>query len=266
MPDLTAGPDAPTVASLEDAIAAACARRPTIAAAGFAAHAVAQVGAGARPEHLDELLVAWAAGRGDPAAVRAVDDLMATIAPRGLDPAARDEVRQLARVRVLVASDDRPPRIAGYRGTGPLAGWLRVAVTRVAIDHQRALVRGDVPVDVLAELAAREPDPELRALKARFQVEWRAALTDALAALGGRPRVVLRLHFVEGTPLAAIGRLYRVHESTVSRWVRDAAQAVADAARARLTERLALPADQLDSIARMVRSQLDLSIARLLQG
>jgi len=76
---------------------------------------------------------------------------------------------------------------------------------------------------------------------------------------------VLRLRFVDGLELAQIGRLYRVHESTASRWIAAALGDIERATRERLVERLAITADTADSMARMVQSQLDLSIARLLQ-
>jgi RNA polymerase sigma-70 factor, ECF subfamily len=60
-------------------------------------------------------------------------------------------------------------------------------------------------------------------------------------------------------------RFYRVHESTASRWLSAALEAVAEGARRRLMERLALSAESLDSVARLVRSNLlDWSLRRLL--
>ena len=77
-------------------------------------------------------------------------------------------------------------------------------------------------------------------------------------------RVLLRLHYVDGLRLAGIGALYQVTESTASRWVRRALDAVADGVRARLRERLALSAETFESVLRLVQSQLDVSIRRLL--
>lgn len=218
-------------------------------------------------EHADDVRLAQAAARGEAAAVRAVDALLADLpAVRRIDGSAAflDEVRQRARVRLLVAGAGGPARIAAYEGRGPLRGWLQVAAVRIALDLKRGAVREEAGEDVLGELVGAEPDAALRHLKARYREEFRDALAAALAALADRPRALLRLHFVEGVRLAEIGRLYGVHESTASRWVQQAVDAVADDARRRLIARLGLAADAVDSVARMVRSQLDLSIARLL--
>src|SRR6188768_2759155 len=57
----------------------ACARHRELAGdtEGFVAHAEACRERGARPEHLDDLLLAWAASRGETAAVKRVDELVA---------------------------------------------------------------------------------------------------------------------------------------------------------------------------------------------
>jgi RNA polymerase sigma-70 factor (ECF subfamily) len=221
-------------------------------------------------EHAGDVALAAAAARGDASAIRRVDELLADLgaAVRRIDPspAFADEVRQTVRVRLLVA-DGRAPRIAAYAGRGSLRAWLRVAAARVAIDLKRSQrttgARADSD-DVLGELVAREPDAELRHLKAMYRREWKDALAGALVALPDRDRALLRLHHVDGLRLAAIGRLYGVAESTASRWLAHAAERVGEDARDRLVARLALSTSELESVGRMVRSQLDLSISRLL--
>jgi RNA polymerase sigma-70 factor (ECF subfamily) len=231
------------------------------------AHLAEALAHGARTEHEDDLRLAWAAAHGTPAAIARVDALLADLGPavRRVDPspAFTDEVRQATRVRLLVG-DGGAPRIAGYAGRGPLRAWLQVAAARIALDLKRGRRDAAAPADVLGELVAREPDPELRHLKELYRAEFRDALSAALAALPERARAVLRLHHVDGMRLAEIGRLYQVHESTVSRWAAQAAETVADDARGRLVARLTLSPSNVDSIGRLVRSQLDLSIARLL--
>jgi len=235
---------------------------------GFAAHADACRQRGGRAEHLGELFLAWAAGRGDGAALRQLERLIAPdveAAARRVDraPAFVDEVRQALRVRMLVADGARV-RIHDYAGRGPLRGWFAVAALRVALNLKRAA--GPASQDILAELVSGEADPELHHLKTLYRAEFRDALEAALAALPERKRAVLRLSYVDGLKLTQLARLYQVHDTTASRWVSQAAAEVADDARRRLMARLSLSPSSIDSVARMVLSNLDLSIARILRG
>jgi RNA polymerase sigma-70 factor, ECF subfamily len=233
------------------------------------AHAAAAIARGATLAHADELVLAWALGRGHPEAVRRFDrDLVSELdaAARKIDrtPSFVDEVRQLARIRLLVGDQTAPPRITTYGARGPLRGWLAVATLRIALNLKRD-ARRTAPHDVLADVIDREPDPELRHLRTLYRAELRDALEAALHALPDRARAILRLRFVDGLELAQIGRLYDVHESTASRWVSAAVETVSSDARRRLINKLALSASSLDSVARLVASHLDLSISRLLQ-
>jgi RNA polymerase sigma-70 factor (ECF subfamily) len=230
-------------------------------------HVAAALAAGGAPAHAADLALAYCVGHG--AAARRFDehvgDEMAAAA-RAIDrdPAFVDEVCQRTRVRLVVGEAGAPPRIAGYRGTGPLRAWVAIAAQRVALNAKREARAGGPAADVLADLVDREPDPELRHLRTLYRSELREALARALAGLDDRRRAVLRLRFVEGLELAHIGRLYRVHESTASRWVAAGLEAIGRATREHLIARLAVGVATADSVARMVQSQLDLSIARLL--
>lgn len=234
--------------------------------AGFTAHAEACRQRGARAEHLGELFIAWAAGRGDGVALRRLELLIAPevdAAARRIDraPAFADEVRQALRVRLVVAEGGRV-RIDEYAGRGPLRAWIAVAALRVALNLKR--VARPAGPDLLADLVSSETDPELRHLKALYRAEFREALEAALRALPERQRAVLRLSYVDGLKMVQLARLYDVHETTAARWVSRAAADVADDARRRLMARLSLSPSSLDSVARMVSSNLDLSISRVL--
>ncbi len=252
-----------------DAAIAGCAR---VAATAVHAHVGAAIAGGAVPAHAGDLALAFAVAAGDPVAARRFEalvggELVAAARAIDRDPAFVDEICQLARVR-LVVGDGGPPRIAGYRGAGPLRAWVAIAARRLALNARRGGDPGDAGAaadDALAELVDREPDPALRHLRTLYRTEFREALTAALAALPDRDRAVLRLRFVEGLELAQIGQLYRVHESTASRWLSAARAAVASATRDGLMARLAITTATADSVARMVASGLDLSVARLLR-
>lgn len=171
-----------------------------------------------------------------------------------------EEVRQLVRERLFVGPS---AKIADYSGHGALAAWVRVIAVRTAL----ALRRGDgrsEPEDEARALAAT-PDPELDYIKMRYRAPFEAALRDALAALDKKDRTFLRLHFVDGLGIDRIGALYQVHRATAARWIATAREALFDRARALLTERLHLRPDEFESLANVMRSQLEVSLHGLLR-
>jgi RNA polymerase sigma-70 factor (ECF subfamily) len=219
----------------------------------------------------EDLALAQAAARGEARAVRRIVDEVIPAACRAVQrvdasPAFIDEVRQALRVHLLVGDAVAAPRIAAYSGRGPLAAWVRVAALRLALNAKRAEAPARaLPIeDLLGEVALAGPDAGLAHLRSLYRAPLAEALRDALAALPERQRALLRLHHVDGLRLAEIAGLYRVHESTASRWLQAAADAVATSARARLEARLGLGASDFDSIVRLLQSQLELSISRLL--
>lgn len=220
--------------------------------------------------HVTDLYLSCACAQGLPAAHVAldsrflpkVDAAVARVEGSG-DGAA--EVRQRLRERLLTSEEGRPPHIADYQGTGPLAAWLRAAAVRTALNFRRsALRRTQAEEKALVEGAVTGGDLELDYLRHRHQEDFRAALAEALAALPTRERTVLRLHFVEGLSLERIGAMYQTHKSTVSRWLARAREDVLAEVRQKLAERLQLSAEELQSLLRAVRSQLDASLSKLL--
>ena len=86
----------------------------------------------------------------------------------------------------------------------------------------------------------------------------------AIALLAPRDRLLLKYHYIDSLSIDRIGAIYDIHRATAARWVAAAREALAVQAQGLLSARLGVTASQLRSIARMVESQLDLSIQRLL--
>ena len=186
-------------------------------------------------------------------------------------PLSFDEIRQELAIKLCVADGDRPPRLAAYGGTGPLAGWIRIAATRLAIDLMRRGRReqpASQPDDIerLVEAASVELDAELLLVRERYRVEFRSALEHALATLSAEHRAILRLHYLEHMTTAALAAVYRVSRNTIVRRIAEARTALFEGTFDRLGEAIGLPTDQHRSLLQLVRSQLELSIARLLAG
>lgn len=252
-----------------DAVATVVDRCTRITLEDAIAHVRGAIDAGAAATHAADLALAFGVSKGDPVAAKRFDalvagDILAAVRAIERDAGFVDEIAQRTRVRLVVGDGEAAPRIASYRGAGPLRGWVAIAAQRLALNAKRDAkpAAGD---DVLADVVDREPDPELRHLKTLYRAEFREALLAAIAGVPDRQRAVLRLRFVEGLELAQIGRLYRVHESTASRWISGALEDIGTATREALVARLAVSDATADSVVRMVQSQLDLSIGRLLR-
>jgi RNA polymerase sigma-70 factor (ECF subfamily) len=173
-----------------------------------------------------------------------------------------DDVRQLLRERLFVAAPGQRRKIVEYGGRGTLASWLRVVALRIGLELLRAR-KPERAIDELESLAS-SADPELQVIQARYAHEFAQAFTDAVAALEPRARTVLKLYVIDGLNIDRIGALYDVHRTTVARWIADTRAALFDDTRRRLAERLRLDASEFHSLLRVVRSQLDVSIRRLL--
>jgi RNA polymerase sigma-70 factor (ECF subfamily) len=219
-----------------------------------------------RLAHAADLYLACACAARDPHALRAfeshflarVDAFVARINPASEFAA---EVRQHLRTRLLVGEGSALPRIAGYSGQGPLGAWVRMAATRAALNLHRA---SGVQLDAnrVPDLGERVP-PEVRLLRQRYAGEYKAALRQAWAALTVRERSILRLHFADGSSAEEVGVVFQVHRATATRWISAARQRMMDLTLHIVGERLRLPRAELQSIAHLIRSELDLSISQL---
>jgi RNA polymerase sigma-70 factor (ECF subfamily) len=222
-------------------------------------------------EHAEDLYLACACARGDGAALALFEQRFVAEVPRQIahidsSPAVADETRQLLREYLLVAAGGERPRIADYAGRGPLSAWLRVAATRVVLQMKRKGKRVVASDDEVAErLAAAEPDAEVALLRKRYAGELALALKAAIGGLPERDRALLKMSVIDGLGIDELCRLYDVHRATVARWVVRLKQQIFDEAVARLRSRLALDTGDVESLCRVVASQLDFSLGGLVE-
>ncbi|OJT20911.1 transcriptional regulator [Archangium sp. Cb G35] len=246
--------------------------------ARFAAHLARHLSADSPAEslealHLADLYLACACAEGLPLAhaafeARVLPEVHVAVARLKLPPSSVDEVRQLVRQKMLVPGPETPARLAAYPGTGPLSGWVRAAALWIALDLQRQRSNQDVSMEdsTLSLLVDPGDDPELVYLKTTYRAEFNTAFTQALANLSPRERNTLRLKYLDGLSIDQLGALYGVHRATAARWVVAAQQALLEETRRLLTERLRLTGSQLDSVLRLISSQIDVSLSRLLRS
>lgn len=238
-----------------------------------------------------DLYLACACAAGHPAAVAALEQhhlggVAALLQRNGESQTVAEEIAQRLRVKLLVGNPPRGAAIASYGGRGPLGAFLRVAALREAISlHREASQRRERPQDAgrpgaLVDRADREQarpgavtalaggaldSPEMRLLREHHRAAFQDALAEALQALPAEDRNLLRLTVVEGLRGDQVATLFGVTRSTVVRWLAAARRAVWEGTRSGLSRRVGLRPDEFESLARALRSQLELSVARILQ-
>jgi len=219
---------------------------------------------------LGDLYLACAAGDGNPRALGALDALIARAVAMAADAAraaatVRDEAAQVVRTLLLLPRPERPPAILDYTGRGPLGGWLRIIATREVVRLARRSGREVELGEALLADPALGDDPVLHGLKERYRHELADAFREALAALGPKERTLLRYQLIDGLGIDDIGAILRVHRATAARRLARVRDALVANTRARLAERLRIGDDEVESIIRLVQSELDVSIIRHLQ-
>ncbi|HEY6034371.1 MAG TPA: sigma-70 family RNA polymerase sigma factor [Kofleriaceae bacterium] len=225
-----------------------------------------------------DLYLACACAQGSTAAIAAFDrDYMREVeialarmriaAPRVAD------VKQLVRQRLFVGGGTAgvptsAGKISEYGGRGDLRRWVRSVAVRTCLNDLRKGKR-EILVDddhLIAQHAISQDDPEVEYMKRTYSHEFKAAFSEALTQLGPREQTLLRYHHVDGLNIDEIGAIYRVHRVTAFRWIEKAKEQLVKVTLDTLRTRLKLPADELDSVLRLIRSQIHLSIVRHLGG
>jgi RNA polymerase sigma-70 factor (ECF subfamily) len=169
-----------------------------------------------------------------------------------------DEVRQRLRERLLVGA---PPRIASYSGSGSLAGWVRIAATRLALN----LLRDMPPVADEESPPSSASDPERELMRGQHRHSVEAAFRAAFAQLDDDDRALLRLHYVDGVSLQELGRRQGVDRSTASRRLATVRDRLLTQTHLELQQLIpGLTPTSRDSLMVALRTQLDLSLDSLL--
>jgi RNA polymerase sigma-70 factor (ECF subfamily) len=263
---------------LAAAVAQARAAFPAIALAdeAFVRHLAARADAAKRPLdalavlRTDDLFLAAACAAGDHEAIlrfelEHVRWAERGLTKRGISADAIEEAKQNVRERLLVGSETA--KILDYDGRGDLRQWVRVVLLREAIllSKREKREKRETPdtFDFLS-LPDRADDPEIAYFKRRYRAEYKEAFTAALLGLSARERALLRQQYILGLNVDEIGTMYQVHRATAARWVQGARETLLSNARLELAHRLGLARAEIEAIVRMIDSQLEVSLGRIL--
>ncbi len=219
----------------------------------------------AASHHVTDLLLACACAQQDPVGVAVFERELTPVlvaAVQGAGATEVDEMVQRVRERLLVDTPERRAKIGGYRGDGPLRGWLRVCAVREVLSERRRHRPDALPDDnAMADVVGI--DPELEVIKADASAEFRVAFREALAELPSRDKNVLQYHALEGLTGDEVARIYRVDRSTVSRWLARARHRLLQGTRKRLTLKLQMDHRGFESLMDLIGSRLDVSLGGL---
>ena len=119
-------------------------------------------------------------------------------------------------------------------------------------------------IDRVVELAAQDDDPELAALKQGYRQEFRDAFHGVIAGMKLEERRLLRYHYVENLNTRQISKLLGVNQSTIVRWLTKVRGQILIETRKALLSQMGLQTADFRSMMRLVQSQVDLSIERVL--
>jgi RNA polymerase sigma-70 factor len=222
---------------------------------------------------LSELYLACACVQGIPSAIELFDRNYIAKLPKLLRDARHpdaliEDVCQLTSVKLLVATPEGGPKIAEYKGQGALMSWVRVTASRIAIRLQpgEKPAREDEDADAaINAIPAPGVDPELDLIKRRHQAEFRQAVREAFGELSAEERHLLRLYVIERLSMYKLAALFRVNQSTISRWMDSVRQTIYEETQRRLQERLGLNLRDFKSFLAVLDSKFEPGLSRLLK-
>lgn len=190
---------------------------------------------------------------------------VAVVAARSVDRHGHfdDDLRQQLSERLLVGRGERPAKISDYSGRGPLENWVRVVAIRTALNLLPPRAPAE-PLETAPELAGA--DLELDFLKEKYRVEFKQAFEAAVSRVPPDDLNLLRMNVIDHLSIDKLAALTGMHRTTAARRLTRARHLLCEATRVELIARLGLRGPELDSLMRLVRSTVDLSIARVLRA
>lgn len=219
---------------------------------------------------LHDLFLAAACMQALPASAGALDQILSAITPAvqqlGFSETVLQDALQETRRNMLVGGNNERPAIVQYSGRGPLSSWLKVTVIRAALRLTRREQRQHTASsDPAGQLAATTISPELQYLKRIYHDAFQRAFNEALQSLSARQRTLLLQRYVDGLRTREIGELHQVNQATASRWLSRAHADLHAATREALMQRLEVETPEIESILRLVRSELEITLRQLLR-
>jgi RNA polymerase sigma-70 factor (ECF subfamily) len=174
------------------------------------------------------------------------------------------ELAELFELHLLVGDDGRAPRIEEYRGQGSLRNWARMVLVRLVLNLRARRREPEIPDALIAAAQPDRADPELEHFRRLYGPQFQEGMAQALASLAVRERALLRYRYVDGLSVRAMAAIYAAPKSSVARWTQSAERSLMRALKARVKGALEISSAQFESLARLIKSDLEITLRGLL--
>lgn len=220
-----------------------------------------------------DLLLAHGCSEGSEQALAKFDsDFLGLVAVAGrklkMSEMQCDELQQQVRYKLLVASAaGETPKISNYAGSGALRSWVYATGLRTGLNELRRIGRAPMPAgdeQLLIAMPDSNDDQELQYMKELYRTAFKSSFKSAMRELEDRLSNVLRHYYLDEMTLDQIGSLYRVHKTTVMRWVNKAHAELETQTKQRMVEHLKLGPSEVESVMRLIQSGIQLGLASVL--
>ncbi|EPX63456.1 putative DNA-binding regulatory protein [Cystobacter fuscus DSM 2262] len=183
-----------------------------------------------------------------------------------------DDLCQDVRIQLLVGLTPAGPRLATYRGSSALQHWIHVVASRLLPPSKPPSGNGSSGsgsppaslLNALENIPFQRPDLDIELIKRLSMDDFRQALSGAVRALSEEQRRLLKYYYVKRLTTTELGRLIGKDQSTASRKLALAREAVYEETKRLLKERLSLASKEFDSFVAAIQSNFDMSLSQIL--
>lgn len=169
------------------------------------------------------------------------------------------------------SSGARVSKFSFYSGRGSLRGWLRAVVYQLSADSHRQtsrFVQTEEPEDmdrlVRADAPARVPSGEIAFIRDRYRAAVSDALRGAIGDLEPRERLLLAYYYYDELTLREIGRMFKVHEATISRWLTKVQKKIRKLVEKRLSRDHHFNRREVSEAIELAAEQMDINVREYL--
>lgn len=177
----------------------------------------------------------------------------------------RDELLQTLRTRLFVPNERGHRLILTYAGRGPLAAWVRVVGTRLALELAQRGTAGSAAQEQWERALVHTP-LELAAMRDELRGPFQRALNEAVGRISATDRALLTQYYAHGVGIDGLAKLLGIHRSNASRALARARMALLSETKRALGDDLMMSGSDLSSALRLMRSDLGISLRELFQA